>query len=255
MKIKVAGAQIPVTLSISENCESVKRAIDFAAYNKADILLTPEGSVSGYTHLFDQLQTEDAIAEICEMAAEHQLGLALGTCFTESDAKCYDQLRFYDKDGSFLGFHSKILTCGIGVPPIGEVQHFSTAPLHSFQFKGITCGGLICNDMWANPVYTPIPDTHLSQKLSSMGVRIIFHGVNGGRDGTEFSKIVTWNYHDSNLRMRAKAGNLYVVTADNCHPTALPCSAPSGVVSPEGQRLIGCPEQGEHCFVYDIVID
>ncbi len=30
------------------------------------------------------------------------MGVALGTCFIESDGKCYNQVRFYDKKGRFL---------------------------------------------------------------------------------------------------------------------------------------------------------
>jgi len=86
--------------------------------------------------------------------------------------------------------------------------------------------------MWANPVYTPVPDIHLSQQLSDMGARIIFHAVNGGRDGSDWSRSVVWPYHETNLRMRARSGNIWIVTVDNSDPTDLPCSSPSGVIGP-----------------------
>jgi len=104
------------------------------------------------------------------------------------DGKCYNQIRFYDSDGTFLGFHNKILRCGTMTDPSkGEINHFAARPLRTYQVKGITIGGLICNDMWANPQCTPMPDPHLSQKLSEMGARIIFQAINGGRNGSDWS--------------------------------------------------------------------
>ena len=253
MRIRVAGAQIPVSLSIPDNCKAILHAIEAAARDKADILVTPEGSLSGYTPEFDQGEVSGALQEVCRAAREHGLGLALGTCFTESDGRCYDQLRFYAAEGSYLGFHSKTLTCGtLNSPFRGEIEHFSAAPLQVFMIRGIPCGGLICNDLWANPGYTPTPDTHLSQQLADLGARIIFHSVNGDRDGSPWSTVSTWNYHESNLELRARAGKLFIVTVDNCAPLEVPCSSPGGVVGPDGSWLVRAPRHGEHVFVFEL---
>jgi predicted amidohydrolase len=251
--IRVAGAQIPVSLDIADNRGAILRSIEAAARDKADILVTPEGSLSGYTHEFDQGGVAKALEDICRAARAHALGLALGTCFIEGDGKCYDQLRFYDAEGSYLGFHSKTLTCGtLNRPFRGEIEHFSVAPLRTFVIKGIPCGGLICNDLWANPGYTPTPDTHLSQQLAASGARIVFHSVNGDRDGSPWSTVSTWNYHESNLELRARAGKLFIVTVDNCAPTNVSCSSPGGVVGPDGTWLVRAPRQGEHVFVFGV---
>ena len=151
MPIRVAGAQIPVTTCISDNLSAVLRAVDFAVGEKADILLTPEGSLSGYTPGFDRRQMESALHAILDKAALCGLALALGTCRYEADERCYNQIRFYGKDGSLLGFHSKTLLCGtLEHAPRGEIEHYAVAPLRTFELCGITCGGLICNDLWAN---------------------------------------------------------------------------------------------------------
>ena len=257
MRIRVAGAQISVTSDIAENRRAIFRAINYANEQKADILLTPEGSLSGYTHEFDQRKTEIALADIIGLASKHGVGLALGTCFAEQDGRCYDQLRFYDPDGSYLGFHSKTLTCGtLTDPSEGEIEHYAVSPLRTFEIKGILCGGLVCNDLWANPIYTPMADSHLTQQLSELGARIIFHAVNGGsRDDSEFSRVVTKNYHESNLRMRARAGKVHIVTVDSCYPLDLHCSSPSGVLGSEGNWLTQVPMQGERFFSHDIVIE
>ena len=53
MNLRIAGAQISVGLDIADNVATIERAIDYARDEKAEILLTPEGSLSGYTHQFD----------------------------------------------------------------------------------------------------------------------------------------------------------------------------------------------------------
>ena len=116
-------------------------------------------------------------------------------------------------------------------------------------------GGLICNDMWGNPQCTPMPDPHLSQKLSKEGAQIIFLAINGGRDGGSWSEEVNWPYHETNMRMRAAAGKIWIVSADNCAPTDIPCSAPSGVIKPDGTWAAQAPRQGEFVVVHTITLE
>jgi len=256
MKLKVTGAQMAVTPDVDANVEQISAAIGFAASEKADLLLTPEGSVSGYTPAFDAARVTRAVDKLARQARAAHVGLALGTCFVEPrDNKCYNQVRFYTPDGDYLGFHSKTLTCGSwDDPPTGEINDYTVAPLRTFCFREITVGALICNDLWANVQCTPVPDPHLTQQLAKKGARIIFHAVNGGRDGTAWSQ-VNWHYHESNLLMRARAGGLWIVTVDSCHPLDLPCSAPSGVVAPDGTWACRARPQGFEHFVYTVELD
>lgn len=253
-RLRVATAQLPVTRDIKANTAAISRAIVQAHEEGADILLTPEGSVSGYTPTFDQAQVDEALDALVKKASGLGMALALGTCYVEpDDGLCYNQIRFYDTDGSFLGFHNKILRCGsMTDPPVGEINHYAARPLRTFRIKGITVGGLICNDMWANPGCTPMPDPHLSQKLSAMGAQIIFHSINGGRNGSDWSRNVFWPFHETNLRIRARTGKVWIVTSDNCAPAKFPCSAPSGVLAPNGQWAVQAPDTGEQIVVYTI---
>jgi predicted amidohydrolase len=256
-ELRVAAAQIPVSRDIDENVKTISRAIDRASAERADILLTPEGSLSGYTHEFDQSQVDRALDEVVKRSSAAQLALALGTCYTElDDNRCYNQIRFYGKDGAFLGAHTKTLLCGtLTKSSKGEINHFSVRPLRTYQLEGITVGGLICNDLWANPQCTPMPDAHLTQQLSAQGAKIIFHAVNGGRSDNEWSEQVNWPYHEANLRMRAASGAVWIVTADNCEPMTIPCSAPSGVLQPDGKWAAKAPNRGEHLVVHTIQVD
>lgn len=259
MKLRVAGAQLAVTRDVAANAAALERAIDQAACAGADILLTPEGSLSGYTPDVDSAVVERALAKITAQAAKAGVGLALGTCFVEADGACYNQIRFYTAEGRYLGFHSKQLRCGtLEEPPQGEINDYAAALLRTFDVGGsalgsLIVGGLICNDLWANPQCTPMDDPHLTQQLARMGARVIFHAVNGGRDGSDWSRLA-WRYHEANLRMRARAGRLWIVTVDSAHPVDLPCSAPSGVIDPDGAWVVRAAPQGEDVFVATLEI-
>jgi len=256
MNLRIAGAQLPVTESVADNEAAIGRALDFAAAEGAEILLTPEGSLSGYTPHFDAVAVSAALERVADRARQASVGLALGTCFVESgDGRCYNQVRLYDRAGEFLGFHSKTLTCGsLTDPPRGEIEDYTVAPLETYTLGEVTVGALICNDLWANPGCTPGPDPHLTHQLVGMGARVIFHAVNGGRDGSDFARDVVWPFHESNLLMRALASRVWIATVDSCHPEDLPCSAPSGIVAPDGTWACRVTDQGEAYFAHTIEI-
>ncbi len=252
--MKIAGKKIAVSNDILTNKNNVLLAINQAAKENAEILLTPEGCLSGYTYKFDQKEVDDALVEILSVAKNNNLGLALGTCFYENDGKCYNQLRFYLPTGEYLGFHSKVLRCGSWEnPPVGELNDFATTPLKVFKWNDeLIIGGIICNDMWANPDCTPMPDVHVSQQLSQKGAKILFHAVNGGRNGDDWSKVI-YQYHEANLRMRANAGKVWIVTVDNSFPDKWPSAAPAGVLSPDGNWAFKAKDFGDEFFTYEIV--
>lgn len=253
MTLRTAGIQMEVSSDVERNADKICAAIRQAASEGANILLTPEGSLSGYRPDFDPAAVSDALSRVTALAHQHQIGLALGTCFKESNGLVYNQLRFYTPDGRYLGFHSKILRCGSMTDhPEGEINDYATTELTVFPYGGYLIGGLICNDLWANPSCTPMPDPHLSQQLAQKGAGVIFHAVNGGRDGSGWAKNVVWPFHESNLRQRARAGKVWIVTVDNCGPLMIPCSAPSGVLDPQGNWVCRAQPQGEHLFTHTI---
>lgn len=254
MNLRVAGAQIAASSDVIQNCMAIERAVDFAAGEKADILLTPEGSLSGYHSHFSQVEVAKATKEIVSMAAANRVGLALGTCYYEDDGLCYNQLRFYGQDGSFLGAHCKTLLCGRPEDlTAGEINDYAVAPLRTFVFQGVTVGGLICNDLWANPEWTPGDDTHLTRQLAAMGAKIVFHAVNSGSAEGPYASAVK-GFHESNLRIRANAGHLWIATVNCCYADG-PCSCASGVVTPEGEWACATPLTGERFYAFDCSID
>lgn len=255
--LRVAGAQISVTRDVAKNAEAIRLAIEYAARQQADVLVTPEGSLSGYTVDFDARATREALEFVVKKAREARVALVLGTCFEEADGRRYDQQRFYNKNGNFLGFHAKILLCKQVSRPKekGELDYFQSQPLRTFRLDGWTVGGLICNDLWANPEWTPMADPHLSQKLAEMGARVIFLSVNSGQ-GQGKERALAWAFHDANLRLRARSGKLWIVSADAADPQGkLSSQCPSGVVGPDGAWRVQTEAVGERFFVYPIEIE
>lgn len=257
VRLRVAGAQIPVGRDIGKNVEAISRAIEYAARVKADVLVTPEGSLSGYVHNFDDAVTKRALEQVVKKAREAKVALVLGTAFQEEDGQRYDEQRFYDQNGALLGFHAKILL-GQRVANPGlneEIDFFKSKPLRSFVLGGLKVGGLVCNDLWANPEWTPMDDPHLTQKLAGVGARIIFHSVNAGLgEGADLA--LNRTYHETNLKMRARSGRLWIVTVDAADPKGkLAGQAPSGVMDPTGKWAVQVGPKGERFFSWLIELE
>lgn len=255
MKLTIALAQIPVTGDIAANLETLRDGVDFASGHGADILLTPEGSLSGYTAHFDATELDAALDTLVAYASARAVGLALGTCKVEDDGLCYNELRFYSKAGKFLGAHTKTLLCGtMEDEPKGEITEFAVRPLRVFDFEGVCVGGLICNDMWANPGCTPMTDPHLSHRLARMGAKVIFHAVNGGRDASEISQVICRRFHEAHVLMQAGADKIHIATVDNSDPETIGVSSWAGVAGPGFGWLYQLPDRGRQYGVYKVEV-
>ena len=261
-RLRVAGAQLHVSTDVNANVAAITRAIEFAQREKADVLVTPEGSLSGYTPEFDAKATARGLETVLARAKAADIALVLGTCFEENDGRRYNAQRFYTPAGDYLGFHAKILLCRRMSEPEGkgEVDCFQTRALRTFTLAGLTVGGLVCNDYWANPEWTPMDDPHLAQRLGDMGARVIFVSANTRPKTGEVVQL-SREYHMSNLRMRARAAKTWVVVVNagdpvgfkdpaDSNPRLLP--APSGVVDRNGDWKVLVPSAEEQFFVYTI---
>jgi len=78
--LREAGAQLPVRNDVQKNLGAITRASELAAREKADVLATPEGSLSGYTHNSNAAATAQALAVIVQRARQAKVVLVLGTC-------------------------------------------------------------------------------------------------------------------------------------------------------------------------------
>ncbi len=253
--LRIAGAQILVTEGVQKNLERIKRAIDYAKKEKADILVTPEGALSGYTSAFDSNEVENALHEIENYAKDAGVGLALGICRYETGhPKPFNQVRMYTDEGDCLGFHSKILRCSnMKNPEPGEeeLNLYETSELHIFPFQQKKVGVLVCNDLWANPEWTSMSDPHLTRQLANMGAQVILHATNTGTNNSEWKEVYQ-HFHRSNLRMRARVSKIWIISVDAAVEGRKPCLNPSCVINPNGEVLFEVSPEGEQLFVFTI---
>ncbi len=160
--VRFGGCQIAIAHDVSKNVETLKRAIDWAAENNVEYLITPEGALSGY--FADALSDENwpkvqkGEIEIVEYAASKGVGLGLGTFWREDEPQGTinrNQTRFYNWMGNFEGYYNKIriIESDIVVPGIdssqmgGEHVSIDLTP-REFPQGTFSVGVLICNDFY-----------------------------------------------------------------------------------------------------------
>ena len=264
---------------VQANESAVHRAIDQAAGVKADFLLTPEGSLSGYYPYFNRLVVADAVERLAQHAKASHVGLLLGTCYKEMEEDgpratlkrlgvsaepheyCYDQVRVYAPSGEYLGAYSKILLCSpLYHPGTGEMRDYVAGTLRTFSWDGLCFGALICNDLWATPGYTTTPNPYLAWHLRMMGAQIIFHAVNTARPDRaplsqeEMSMSVLYrSYQESNQILWAGMLNIPIVTT-NANDGTTPSNCRAGVIDQAGERSCMAHDVGEQFFSCKISI-
>lgn len=261
--IRIAGAQIPVTDTMEENVKHIKTAIDWANKNNVDMLLTPEGSLSGYiAYSFEQLESsnlEELEKEVVAYAYSNNVSLALGTeSIKKIDCgrvKC-SQIKYYT-DSILVGEYDKQLAIPAehAYPGKGpEIISFEGFGRHGhYQFKG---GSFICNDMWGqlDSKQVNVSDMFL---YANSGVNIIFHASNGFRGpeaGDEESNRKIKEFADINLWMTSRFG-IPIITVDNCYKNNGkfydgPTSSTSGIIH-NGEWLVKAAPLGTDYFYYD----
>jgi predicted amidohydrolase len=249
-QLRIAGLQMVVTLDVSENEARIESGLQRAAEDGAGWLLTPEGSLSGYTADFEGKEVQEAAARLSGRARDLGVGLALGTCYREAadDGKyCYNQVRLYAPGGEYLGYHGKILRCSpLEHPGTGEMLDYVEGVLRTYEWNGFRFGVLICNDLWATPSYTTMPNPYLPWKLKQMGAEFILHAINSGGD----QKLRP--FHESSTELWARALSLPIVQVNAARGDGSSVNASSGAVDASGNRYVRADRRGEQYFVCDV---
>lgn len=248
----VSGLQMRVTFDVSQNERRIQTGIRRAAKDGAHFLLTPEGSLSGYHAAFNAGKVAAAVKRLAALAGKLRVGLALGTCYKERRGKkmrCYNQVRLYSPQGRYLGAHNKILrTTLLEHPGSGEMRDYVRGRLRTFTWRGIRFGVLICNDMWASPHVTTLPNPHLAFRLKRLGARFILHSIHSGRDPRMRP------YHESTVEIRARSLKIPIVEVNAAKEKGRAVNARSGPVMADGTRPFYVPDRGEHYFVCRIKV-
>ena len=247
--MRVAGYQMDVGSDIQKNKKIILDAIQKAVVAKADFLVTPEGSLSGYNATFDRVELATALDEVVQAAQKAKLGLLLGTCYKDvvNDSEmCWNQLRVYSPEGEYLGAYSKILRCSpTDLPGTGEMLDYVEGTIKTFEWNGIRFGALVCNDFWATPGYTTKPNPYLPLKMKQAGAEVIFHVINSGNNQKYKA------FHESSVELWASALNIPVVEV-NASKGSNPVNAQSGLVNGQGERSVKVPPIGSQFFICEL---
>jgi len=257
--IRFAGAQIPCTPYINKNIVTLKTAIDWAADNKVDYLVTPEASLSGYTVEFaNNLEClQSALREIESYAAEKNVGLCLGTLWvehgppgTEHVSVKRNQIRYYAPDGTYLGATNKTVLSPLDLEIGIEHSNIHTGIILSYNDKVIPIAGIICADLYGYHGY----NGGLPEEFFKMGATLLIHSTNAERGIDEFRDEIDNMWIESNLR-RVSYMLLPVIVADNCYMMDgteyhNQTSSQSGVTI-KGEWVVKVPRTNTHYFYYD----
>ena len=146
-------AQLNVTVgAIAANCVKISEAYKSASQEGADIVLTPELSVTGYpledlvlkSHFFEQARSAvEKLALITQ--GEKSAGLIVGSPWHDGE-KLYNAVVLLD-DGKVQEVRYKAELPNYGV--FDEKRVFEAGPLPTpISFRGVQLGVMICEDMW-----------------------------------------------------------------------------------------------------------
>ena len=220
MHIIALVAQFPVSFSIQQNLETIKEILNQA--RPGDLVVLPEGSVSGYSddlaflEKIDHLELEAGLDSLRTEARKREIHLWVGACLR--------------KDGNW--FNAGI---GYGHGPAGEAYIYHKvnlathergtftpgADLPVFQLRMpngvVTIGVQLCRDV-------RFPEQW--GWLARHGAQIILHLNNAVGNALDQS---VWRSH---LISRAVEVQRFVISANNAAPEQ---KCPTIVVAPDGQ--------------------
>ncbi len=239
---RIAVAQLRVDADDPRaNLCGILEALDLAAGEGADFLVTPEMALTGYHGRFEQALRDELVAMLRAACAESGVTAIVGAG-DKRRGRTYNEQLIIGGDGRLIGRHAKIMLTR------SERRWSVPGRLRVFADRGLTFGCLICNDLWVTPGCGNASDPKLTWQLARRGARVIFHSVNSGPE----SRYIP--YHESNLALRAREGKLFIATA-NAAVTGRSVNCASGILTPEGHWIVRCRRRGRQFAVADVAVE
>ena len=224
MAFGVVVGQIPVGWSVNDNEEAI--ATTLSAASPGDVVLTPEGSLSGYPSRgeaeasclegIDHREVEAALGRLATSAREAQVTLWVGAC-RMAGAMLANEAIGVCPDGTRVVYRKTNL---------GSVERGRFVPgdqLPVFNVGGSTVALQICREVRFSEQWLALADR---------GAAVFLHPDNGIEPGWSFD---VWR---SRLVARAHETQRFVVSANAAHPDQ---HAPSLVVAPTGEIIDELP--------------
>lgn len=236
---RIAVAQLRVDPDDQRlNLCGILEAVDLAAAEAADFLVTPEMALTGYHGRFRKALRDELMAQLVAACKASGVTAVVGAG-DKRRGRTHNEQVVIGGDGRIVGRHAKMMLTG------GDRKW--SAPgrrLRVFRDRGLTFGCLICNDLWVTPGTGAACDRRLTRRLGRRGARVIFHSIHSGAERRYVP------FHESNLALRAREGGLFIATANAAARPAVNCA--SGIMGPDGEWVVRCRRRGRQFAVADI---
>lgn len=221
-KLKIATCQFPVTGDIKSNADYIKKFINEAAQNNADIVHFSEAALSGYPPKdipsfknYNWEALRKGTHEIMDLAKKNNIWIVLGSAhFISEKVKPLNSLYIISDEGRVVDRYDKsMLTKGDSL--------FYTAGNHIvvIELKGYKLGFLICYDSCYPEMYN---------LYRHKGVKLMFHSFyNAHHEGeTILDEIIP-----AEIRVRASDNIMWVIAnnSSGCYS-----SWPTCIARPDG---------------------
>ncbi|XZE52101.1 carbon-nitrogen hydrolase family protein [Planctomycetaceae bacterium SH139] len=244
-RIALANLRAPATKE-----ESLSRALDaicHAATDGANIICFPECYVPGYRiettpQITDQGWLDNAWSQIDAQAAEHSIGVVLGTERLDHDGLRITA-RVTNPDGSLGGFQDKVQ-----LDPSEESTYRAGSKRTIFQCGELTFGVVICHEGWRYPETT--------RWAAQNGAHLVFHPhFEIIENATYVPKLFadpSNSFHEKAMLCRAAENTCYFASV-NCAIKG--ATTTSAVVDPDGKLLTHQPYGKEGLLYANIQLD
>jgi predicted amidohydrolase len=223
--LKVATCQFPVSADVNANAEHVKKYIQQAAANKADIVHFCEGALSGYAGTdfssfegFDWRRLRARTHEIMALAKQHNIWVVLGSAhYISEKEKPTNCLYIISDKGRIVDRYDKSMLTGGDLEVYTPGNHFVTTRL-----KGFKCGFLICYDICYPEMYNA---------YRHKGVKLMFHSFYNARLK---GKTILDEIKPAWVRVRAADNRMWVIASNS---SGLYSSWGSCIARPDGSLV------------------
>jgi len=220
--LKVAACQFPVGGNIESNAGYVKRFVEEAAANKADIIQFSEAALSGYppkdVPSFDDLDwatLRDETHQIMSLAKKHRIWVVLGSAhYISENEKPLNCLYIISDEGKIVDRYDKSMLTG------GDLRYYTPGNhIAVVELKGFKLGFLICYDSCFPEMYNI---------YRHQGVQIMFHSFyNAHHKG----KTILDEIIPAEIRVRASDNLMWVIASNSSGHYS---SWPTCIARPDG---------------------
>lgn len=208
MDCRVVLAQTePALGNLAANLETHLAEIDAAVAARADLILFPELSLTGY-FLKDQTADVALALDAPELSAlasrSREISIAAGFVERARDGRTYNSVAFFE-DGEILAVHRKVHLVSYGM--FDEGRDFACGERFSaFESKHGRFGLLICEDMWH------IASSYLHFLSNVDAILVVSAGPGRGvtEDAPELRSTRVWNTLHEALALMFQTWIVYV---------------------------------------------